>query len=37
MNWVTTMIIGALGISAALNLIIHLIFKLTGGKFDDGE
>lgn len=37
MNWVTITIIGALAISAALNGIVHLIFKLTGGKFDDEE
>lgn len=37
MNWVAVLIIGALAISAGLNGLIHLIFKLTGGKFDDEE
>lgn len=35
MNWVGILIVGALAISAGLNGLIHLIFKLTGGKLDD--
>ena len=37
MNWVGVLSIGALSISAVLNGLIHLIFKLTGGKFDDED
>ena len=37
MNWVVTLIVGALAISAGLNGLIHLIFKLTGGRLDDEE
>ena len=37
MNWVGVLIIGALSISAVLKGLIHLIFKLTGGKFDDED
>lgn len=37
MNWVVTLIVGALVISAGLNGLIHLIFKLTGGRLDDGD
>lgn len=35
--WVVTTIVGALAISAAINGLIHLIFRLTGGKMDDGD
>lgn len=37
MNWVTTTIIGAMAIAAVLNGLVHLIFKLTGGKMDDED
>lgn len=37
MNWVVTLIVGSLVISIALNGLVHLIFKLTGGRLDDGD
>ncbi|BAK46454.1 hypothetical protein CXIVA_04870 [Clostridium sp. SY8519] len=37
MSWVAILIIGALAISAGLNGLVHLIFKLTGGHLDSGD
>ena len=37
MNWVVSTIVCSLAISFGLNLIVHLVFKLTGGAKDDDE
>lgn len=37
MNWVVAMIIGSLVISAVLNLIVHAVFFISGGRMDDGD
>lgn len=35
MSWVVITIVGGIGISVILNLLVHLIFRLTGGHMDD--
>ncbi len=37
MNWIAATILGGLGVSLAANIIVHLIFKVTGGHMDDGD
>lgn len=37
MNWVVNLFIGGLITTAVLNALVHIIFKLTGGKMDDGD
>lgn len=37
MNWIAVTILGGLGISLIGNVVVHLIFKLSGGHMDDGD